>query len=194
PPPLSRSPRPRDRRLAHGVPRLRACRPVQPAAGDRAAIAGTVAGGVRAEIRRAPRRGRLPELLLSLQPAARSGRVLRRRPRSPSPARDAREVLSSRRRCRRRPDRSGARAIRAGVPRSRPARGLPARPDLAGLSPPLSASLGRRALQAAAALPALDGPPRITGLWPLDLDLAGAALDAGGHERQEHQPVVGPHR
>src|SRR5262249_7894351 len=70
----------------------------------------------------------------------------------------------------------------------RPARGLPARPDLSGLSPSLSASVGGRALQAAAALPALDGPPRIARLRPLDLDLARAPPHADRHARREQPP------
>src|SRR4029434_7977769 len=143
--------------------------------------------------RRAPRRARVPELLVSLQPAAGSGRVLPCRPRSPPAPRHAREVLPGRRPRRGRLDRAGARAVREGVPGGRPARGVPARPDLAGLSPSLSASLDRRALQAPAALPALDGPPRIARLRPLDLDLAGAAPDAHRHARREHQPVDRPH-
>ncbi len=55
------------------------------------------------------------------------------------------------------------------------------------------AAVHRRAVQAPAPVPALDGPPRAAGLRPLDRDPAGRPADPGGHPHREHGALARAH-
>src|SRR3989442_64432 len=90
-------------------------------------------------------------------------------------------------------DRPGPGALRARLPRRGSARGVPARSALTRLPSSLSAAVRRRALQAPAALPALDGTARGTRFRPLDGRVAVAAADPRRHPRREHEPSRRPH-
>jgi hypothetical protein len=58
----------------------------------------------------------------------------------------------------------------------------------ADLAPSLSAAVGGGPVQAASPLPPLDGAPRAAGLRALDIGVAVAPADPGGHARREHEP------
>ena len=107
-------------------------------------------------------------LPLPLQPPARSRRLLPGRPARPDPARLARRLLP-RRLLPGGPARGpGPRALRRRLPRPGSLGGLPAQPALVRLPALVPAAVHRRAVQAPASLPALDGPARAAGLRPLD--------------------------
>src|SRR3989441_957556 len=190
---LRRRRRPRDRRPPHRVSGLRPRGSLRPRSRAGAVGDGPVARGLRPRVRCRAGRRRLRRLHLSLQPAARPRRLLRGRARRAGAPRHPGEMLPRGRRRAARPDRAGPGALRARLPGRGPSRRVSPRPQLARLPPPVSAAVRRRALQAPAALPALDGAAGGARLRPLDGRVAVAAADPRRHPRREHEPSRRPH-
>src|SRR3989454_716547 len=192
-PALCRRRRSRDRRPPHRVPGLRPRGSLRPRSRAGAVGDGPVARGLRPRVRCRAGRRRFRRLHLSVQPAARPRGLLRGRAgRAGAPRRDG-EVLPRGRRRAARPDRAGPGALRARLPGRGPSRRVSPRPQLARLPPPVSAAVRRRALQAPAALPALDGAGGAARLWPLEGRVAVGAADPRRPPRREHEPGRRPH-
>src|SRR5881409_1854785 len=192
-PALCRRRRPRDRRPPHRVPGLRPRGSLRPRSRAGAVGDGPVARGLRPRVRCRAGRRRLRRLHLSVQPAARPRGLLRGRAGRAGAPRHAGEVLPRGRRRAARADRPGPGALRARLPGRGPPCRVSPRPQLARLPPPVSAAVRRRALQAPAALPALDGAAGGARLRPLDGRVAVAAADPRRHPRREHEPGRRPH-
>ena len=140
-PPLRRSRRPRAGRAAHDLPGLRPRRSVRPAARRRAGAHGALAGGVRARLRRAAgrRSSSRPSSIASTGPRdlvafCMASRDLLARHGTLEKVFVAGDAEPHG------PIRPGPRAVLARLPRGRSARRVSARPDLAGLSSPVSAA------------------------------------------------------
>src|SRR5207249_2665589 len=190
---LCRRRRPRDRRPPHRVPGLRPRGSLRPRSRAGAVGDGPVARGLRPRVRCRAGRRRFRRLHLSVQPAARPRGLLRGRAGRAGAPRHAGEVLPRGRRRAARADRPGPGALRARLPGRGPPCRVSSRPQLARLPPPVSAAVRRRALQAPAALPALDGAAGGARLRPLDGRVAVAAADPRRHPRREHEPGRRPH-
>src|SRR2546425_380062 len=192
-PALRRRRRPRDRRPPHRVPGLRPRESLRPRSRAGAVGDGPVARGLRPRVRCRAGRRRFRRLHLSVQPAARPRGLLRGRAGRAGAPRHPGEMLPRGRRRAARPDRAGPGELRARLPGRGPSRRVSPRPQLARLPPPVSAAVRRRALQAPAALPALDGAAGGARLRPLDGRVAVAAADPRRHPRREHEPSRRPH-